>query len=130
MFNNTLQRSTLSKHSQPTKYTKPLSRYFASNRKDTMHKSNLTTMHTNNNTFSLYSNQSRYYVQHASRKKNEESLVKRKETFEKSCKERRKSCERSVCKAKIGKNKKKTEKQKAAVKKSALRSSEKIVTNK
>ena len=78
MFNNTLQRSTLSKLSHPTKYSNHLSRYFTSSRKDTMHKSNLTTMHTNNNTLSLYSNQSRYYVQHASRKKNEQSLVKRK----------------------------------------------------
>lgn len=88
-------------------------------------------MHTNNNTLSLYSNQSRYYAQHASRKKNEESLAKRKEIYEKSRKERRKSCEKSICKTKTGKNKKKAEKQKAAaVKKAIVRSPEKIVTNK
>lgn len=96
-----------------------------------MYKSNLTTMHTNNNTLSLYSNQSRYYAQYASRKKNEESMVKRKDTFEKSRKERRKSCEKSVCKMKMGKNKKKVEKQKAAAKKAVVKSPpEKIVTNK
>lgn len=130
MFNNILQRSTLSKQSHPAKYTNHLSHLFTSNRKDTLHKSNLTTMHTNNNTLSLYSNQSRYYVQHGSRKKNEESWMKRKQTFDKSGKERRKSCEKSVSKAKTVKNKKKAEKTKAAAKKSVVKSPEKIVTNK
>lgn len=56
--------------------------------------------------------------------------MKRRQTFDKSAKERRKSCEKSVSKAKIGKNKKKVDKVKAAAKKSALKSPEKIVTNK
>lgn len=60
MFNNTLQRS-YSKQSNPYKYScLPFSSNKSSKKYHTPFKASITTMNTNNNTLSLYSNQSRY----------------------------------------------------------------------
>lgn len=62
MLNNALQRSTYSKDGKAYKYS--VLPFFTSNKNSklyhTPYKTSLTTMNTNNNTLSLYSNQSRY----------------------------------------------------------------------